>query len=422
MDKKQEFALFKYKLIAPVLVESNILARDYFREASLKEYDIPGLGKKKFSAKTFVKWLHLYRKHGFEGLMSFQRKDKGHFRKISTELLEKIKHLLSIYQFRTVKNLHEYLINENIISPQGFTYATLNNVFNAHNLKNFLPNPKARKAFETEHIHSLWMVDFMHGPYVKKGRHKVKSYLCAIIDDYSRFIMGAQFFETESNYALEITLKDAISIFGIPNRLYSDNGKVFLSGHLSLIAARVGFILIHSKPYDAASRGKIERYFRTVRDRFIPFFHIHTKETDITLENLNAQFSTWLKQEYHMKEHSSFKMKPYDRYFQNRNITKIRVIEKDKLDKAFMHVEHRTVAQDSTITIHNIRYEVPPRFINKKIEIRYQIEAPDSFYIFENEQCTAKAIKLDKKLNSHFPIRFNEQDLNFSEDLPNREV
>ena len=129
---------------------------------------------------------------------------------------------------------------------------------------------------------------------------------------------------------------------------------------------------------------------------------------------MNDQFQTWLKEDYHMKVHSSLKMTPYDRYFQNRNITTVRMLEKDKLDKAFMHVEHRTVAQDSTITIHNTRYEVPPKYIGKKIELRFSIEEPNSYFIYENEQCVTKAVKLDKKLNASFPIRFTKQDL-FSE-------
>jgi transposase InsO family protein len=94
-----------------------------------------------------------------------------------------------------------------------------------------------------------------------------KSILCAIIDDHSRVIVGSAFSTKETVSALTVVLKEAFETHGLPMRLYVDNGAAFSSELLHLACARSGISLCHSKPYDSPSRGKIERFFRTVRDR-----------------------------------------------------------------------------------------------------------------------------------------------------------
>ncbi len=69
--------------------------------------------------------------------------------------------------------------------------------------------------------------------------------------------------------------------------MYVDNGKIYRSDMLHFACACLGITLIHTKPYDAASKGKIERFFLTVRKRFLPLL----SENDLTLlANLNQKF------------------------------------------------------------------------------------------------------------------------------------
>ena len=408
-QKEQDIALFKFKIIAPALQETGVKQVEYFKKMATKEHNVPFMSKKIFSSSTFKKWLHLYRKDGFSALKPSYRKDKGISRKLNLPLIEKIKKILGMFNFRTVKNLYDYLINEEYITEKNFTYTTLNNFVREKGLFNIKNKSIKRKAYESLYINSLWIVDFMYGPYVYFGKKKVQSYLCAIIDDYSRLIVRAKYYITMSNLAFELTLKEAISAFGICNKLYSDNGKVFLEGHLALIAAKLGFVMIHSKVGDAASRGKIERYFRTVRDRQIPVFHYKYKDREKTIENLNKHFELWLLEDYNKKIHSSIKKTPFDRYMENKEKTTVRNCSDAKLNNAFMHIIYRRVNNDSTVQINNILYEVPAKYINKKIQIRYSIDIKE-YFLFENDTQVIKLIKLDKKRNSIFPIRFHNND------------
>ena len=110
----------------------------------------------------------------------------------------------------------------------------------------------------------------MHASGYTIDGKKRRLLLCAIIDDHSRMIVGSNWALSESTETLEVALKQAALTYGLPKIFYCDNGSVFVSGHLQLVCARLGTALLHSKPYDSPSRGKIERFFRTVRLNFLP--------------------------------------------------------------------------------------------------------------------------------------------------------
>mgnify|MGYP003565453117 CR=1 FL=1 len=137
------------------------------------------------------------------------------------------------------------MLKTGLITADSFTEATLRNFIRGADLKFKSLEKKERRAFEMPHINMLWTADFMHGPYLTVGRRKVKTYLCVIIDDHSRVLVGARFFTAESSLSLQITLKEAVLTYGIPRKLYCDNGKVFVSWYLQLVCARLVISLIH---------------------------------------------------------------------------------------------------------------------------------------------------------------------------------
>jgi putative transposase len=223
MNEEDRIAVFRYGLIAPVINDNSLNQAQYFKRIARIEYEYPGkVDKVRFSFRTFKKWLHLYRRYGYEGLKPSTRKDKGISRKIKGDIQGKIKELCNDYDFKTISNLYRYLITEKIIEPEIFTEVTLRNFLKANKIRFDSMEKKPRKSFEAPHINILWTTDFMHGPYVRTGKKKIKSYLCAIIDDYSRVITGAAFYLSESSLSLEKTLKDAVLTYCIPQKLYCD--------------------------------------------------------------------------------------------------------------------------------------------------------------------------------------------------------
>ena len=65
------------------------------------------------------------------------------------------------------------------------------------------------------------------------------------------------------------TLKQAIKTYGVPKRIFVDNGTPYKNKQLSLICASIGAVLLHAKAYSPQSKAKIERSFRTVKDNFL---------------------------------------------------------------------------------------------------------------------------------------------------------
>jgi len=411
VTEDDKIAIFKYGIIAPVINDSTMSQKQYFEKAAAREYDFPGkVDRLTFNPRTFKKWLHIYRKEGYEGLKPSRRIDLGKSRKISMPMGEAIRKLCDEYDFKTISNLYRYLLTEGVIESENFTEVTLRNFLKSHNITFESQETKPRKAFEAPHINILWTADFMHGPYVREGKSKLKTYLCAIIDDYSRLITGAQFFLSEHSLSLQKTLKQAVLTYGIPQRFYCDNGKVFSSGYIHMVCAKLGTALIHSKPYDSPSRGKIERFFRTVRDMFIPNLYIEHKT--FSLEELNAAFSKWLLDEYNINKHKSINDTPMDRYLADMPNVSMKTIVPAEADHYFHHTIFRKVKNDSTVTVDNCLYEVPAKYIGKKIEIRYPLDNPEDLRIFEDNNQTAALTKLDKHFNSEIRIAYLLEDDN----------
>ena len=111
----------------------------------------------------------------------------------------------------------------------------------------------------------------MHGPRAKVSGINKKTYLHAIIDDSSRYIIHAEFFTSEKLEAFKECLKAAVEKRGLPQKLYVDNGACYSAINLEQITACLGIGIKHSRPYIPQGRGKIERWFRNVRESFYPF-------------------------------------------------------------------------------------------------------------------------------------------------------
>src|SRR6202040_657167 len=170
------------------------------------------------------------------------------------------------------------------------------------------------KAFETELANALWMADVMDGPTLRVGDRVVHTFLFALLDDCSRLVAHGQYYDNEKLGPLLDCLKEAFRRRGLPEKLYTDQGKIFTCAHLQVVCANLKIKLLHARPYAAWSKGKIERFFQTVqRD----FQERPRMEPVGDLEALNARFWHWLESQYHRRAHSALGGQyPVDRFTQ----------------------------------------------------------------------------------------------------------
>jgi transposase InsO family protein len=227
--------------------------------------------------------------------------------------------------------------------------------------------PVDRRRFEAELPNDIWQSDVMHGPSVRVEGKNRKAYLIAFIDDMSRLICHAQFYLSENLDCYLDCLRQALLTRGLPRKLYVDNGPAFRSLHLKQICASLGIALIHSKPYQPQGRGKVERFFRTVRTDFLPGVRAET------LNDLNEALDAWLREVYHNREHRSTGQTPLRRFAAHSEC--LRASPKD-LEDHFRKQARRRVAKDRTVALAGRLYEAPIALIVKQITLLYHPHDP----------------------------------------------
>ena len=395
MDKKiaEAVGLLRHQIISPVLMDSGQSQMKYFRSIEDKTFDVPGKGPRKIKATTMKGWLIKYKKHGFSGIVPHIRGDLGVHRKLSSELQKQILDFRRSHEEISVARFYKKSVEKNILGPNPVCMATLRRFLIVHDMA----RPRSitgRKRFEMSLFGELWTGDFMHGPQVSTPKGLKKAILFAVIDDYSRMIVGYEFGLHENTIHIEEVLKNALLTYGLPDRIYLDNGASFSSHYLARTCAKLGIGIVHSKPYDSPSRGKIERFFRTVREGFL----IEIKET-INLEELNERFNIWIRDDYHKCFHQGIKARPLDRYTTSTMSYPRKRIDLNLLNEHFMVGLERRVKKDATVSLNGKLYEVPARFIGQTVELRH-VQGDDSeIFIYEDDKRITRITQLDAVAN-----------------------
>lgn len=213
------------------------------------------------------------------------------------------------------------------------------------------------------------MSDVMYGPTVTTaGRQKRRAYLIALLDDATRVIPYAAFALSENTQAYLPVLRSALERRGIPKRLYVDNGAAYRSHQLALVCAKLGITLIHTRPYDAAAKGKQERWFRTVRMQLLPLL---TPADCESLEALNRRLWAWVEGEYHHSPHRGLDGEtPLDRWARSAQDVR-HVVPSLDLDDLMLWEEKRRVQKDRTVSLRGVVYEVDATLVGTTVTLRF---------------------------------------------------
>lgn len=224
--------------------------------------------------------------------------------------------------------------------------------------------------FEAARPNELWVGDCLHGPLVA-GR---KTILFAFLDDHSRAVMAARFGFAEDTVRLAVALRPALASRGVPEGVYLDNGSPFVDSWLMRACAVLGIKLVHSRPGRPEGRGKIERYFRTVRGQFlVETGHLADRPADqaaAALAEMNRLFSAWVETEYHPRRHSETGQGPLARWQEGwQGDQGPRLPHPDLLREAFLWSEWRNVSKTATVRLQSNSYQVEPALAGRKVEL-----------------------------------------------------
>lgn len=379
MDEKTrtELALFRFSLIAPLVNGSfNGPAKEYFERVSSKTYNVPGYGPREFSISTLKNWLTNYRRYGLEGLKRQPRSDRGRFRSLSNEAQKFI-----LESLRVSANRPAVAIYHDMLSAKLPDVPSLSTVQRFIKTCSDVEPELERKRYEFEFANDCWQSDICVGPHLLLDGRKKRTYLIALLDDASRLLVNCEFSFQENYLALETVLRDAFLKRGVPKKLFVDNGKIYQSQQMRLICARLGIVLSFTRPYSPASKGKVERVFRTIRGQFLE--PLDLTEID-SLERLNQLTREYVEGTYNQRVHSSLEgLSPIDRFL--KDAERIRYVDEKKLERAFLHELKRRVSKDATVSLNNVLFEVPQVYCGQQVDILFNPHNEDQVYLKGDE-------------------------------------
>ncbi len=396
-DEKMQVAVFRFGVISDFVTGSQMSRaekRRLMRDKCARKWQIPFSEKTRLSIGTINRWCRLY-KNSNGDLKSLQPKDRcdqGKSRAMDEDTCLSLIELKLETPALTVPQLIEQMNRQNRVSPG----IVLNNstVYRFLHQQDLLHQPVKkpvdRRKFEAELPNDLWQSDVMHGPRVDVNGKLRKTYLIAIIDDHSRLIAHGQFYLSEALRSYLDAFENALAKRGLPRKLYVDNGAAFRSRLLEYISASLGIALIHSKPYQPQGRGKIERFFRTVRGQFLPGFK------GKSLNELNEALDGWLSNIYHQRKHSSTKQTPIERFAANLQCLRA---APDKLHDYFRKVARRKVNKDRSITLNGRLFEGPVALIGKRVELLYHESQPTLIEVKYQNQSFGMLVPVNLNVN-----------------------
>jgi hypothetical protein len=221
--------------------------------------------------------------------------------------------------------------------------------------------PGSSKSGQAAEPGALWHADVCHGPALKIRGVSQPLRIHALLDDASRFILAIEARHQEREVDMLGILVRALRRHGPPDVLYLDNGSTYSGEILRTACARLGIALVHAKPYDAPARGKMERFWRTLREGCLD----HLGEV-ASLHDVEVRMLAFLDRHYHVSPHASLLGRAPGAVYAARTRPPD-ALDEAKLRDALTVRERRRVRRDTTVSVLGTDYELAQGFLAGRV-------------------------------------------------------
>ncbi|MCP3986788.1 MAG: DDE-type integrase/transposase/recombinase [bacterium] len=329
--------------------------------------------------ETLRVWVRRYRKRGLEGLMDKARPRRG-VQVLTPEQAELVCRLRREVPERSLDRIITMVEQMGLLGPGLLRRSTLHRVLRAEGLSQRacrVPDAQDLDRREADRPNDLWQSDMLVGPWLpdpeRPGKMR-RAYLYAFLDDHSRLLLHGRFSFKGDLPALELVFRRCLQKYGVPVRVYYDNGKVYRSGHMKQIVAVLGIHgIVFTKTYRPQGHGKIEALNRYIRSAFLAELAASPQIT--TLDALNEAFVAWADTQYNRTIHSETGQQPLYRW--RDGAEKIEYADEERLYHAFRWRERRTPDKTAIFSLLGCRYQAGARLARRRIEVRYDPEELD---------------------------------------------
>ena len=362
----EDLGLWRFGIISPLLHrgEDAPPLRAQIEQLARNAFFTPLGTERHLCAGTIRDWLWRYRSCGIDGLRNKPRKDRGGT-SVPATLGQALADARKGQPAWTVMRLLSALREQGRWDGRKPSRSALYRYAAAHALnRSAAQPPQPVRSFEYPYFGDLWSADFLHGPMVRQGACAHRTYLHAIIDDATRYVVAARFHLAEDIRSMLDDLMLAIRRFGVPKRFYTDNGSAFRSRHLRLVAARLSISLPHTPAYRPQGRGKIERFFRSAREGFL------TGRDRTRLSKLNADLTAWIVH-YHQSPHRILGMSPLERKLTDKGPALRQIAPTQNINDIFRMEQLKRVGSDGCVRMFGKRFEIPDALPKSQVMIYY---------------------------------------------------
>ena len=352
-----------------------------------------------FGVSTLERWYYAYKSSGLDGLKPRARNDRGLAQRLNEEQRQLVLDIRREHPKASAELIVKTLVAEGRLPKAIVSARVLRRLFQEQGLDRIARlaegDRHARLRWEAAYPGALWQTDVCHGPSLRVDGRIIPIRVHAIIDDASRFIVALEAHATERERDMLDIFANAIRRHGPPSALYLDNGSTYSGEALRLCCERLGVTLIHSKPYEPQGRGKIERFFRTLRAGCLDYVGDCS-----SLHAVNARLLAFLDQQYHHGAHAGLVGKTPAAIWRE-GAPALRPLDPDAFREAFTTRKRRRIRRDSTLNVDGAAYEVAQGFLaGKKVTVAQTlIDRRDAWVEHEGKRFELRPV--DVKGNGH---------------------
>ena len=365
--KSEELAIQRLQILSPLLAEGldNAQAR-LIRKRISEQIGI--------SDRTLRRYLARYRENGFSGLKPLSKGQSRKEETIPLNILEQAILLRRQVPGRSIAQIIQILEWEGLAEPGQIKRSTLQEKlakrgYSSRHMRMYADSGVAARRFQKRYRNQLWHSDIKYGPYLPIGKDGAKKqvYLVTFVDDATRLVLHGQFYPVLDQVIVEDAFHQAILKYGVPEKVYFDNGSQYRTKWMIRACAKMGIRLIYAKPYSPEATGKVERFNRVV-DSFLSEAALEKPQT---LDKLNDLFQVWLSECYQNKPHSGLdgNISPQTAYRSDKKA--LQFLDPEIIANAFLHAETRKVDKAGCISFASKKYEVGINFIGCKVTVVY---------------------------------------------------
>jgi putative transposase len=340
--------------------------RAAFRALSQERFRPPGIETtRRYSVPTLERWYYAYRAGGLAALRPAPRSDRGHAQELQPEQRQLILDIRKEHRSASVPLILRTLVADGRLAAGAVSQATVRRLYVEHGLDR-VPmreggGQKTRLRWEAASPGALWHADVCYGPALTIDGKSRPLRIHALLDDASRYLLAIEARHTEREVDMLEILVRALRRHGPPDVLYLDNGSTYIGQILRTACARLGISLLHARPYDAPARGKMERFWRTLREGCLD--HLGSLSS---LHDVEVRLYAFLDQHYHVAPHASHLGRaPGAVYAEGKRTPD--TLDEQKLRDALTVRERRRVRADTTVSVDGQDWEIDQGYLAGRV-------------------------------------------------------